>query len=108
MNDTPTTDDEIALLRRGHAAALEFRDDLSPLLIDYLAHGHTRHLIIHYLMFTAYTLADELYPAHDLNAESVNRENATNLLRVQLDTIIQYCQDFPTPPPHAADPDITH
>lgn len=107
MNDTPT-EQKLTQWLQLQAKSRKFIRELSPLVTRFLDHGHTPQLMIHDLIFAAYMLADQLFPAHDLPGASANRQMATDNLRVLLDAIIDKRKDIPTPLIEPINAETTH
>ena len=100
--------EETAQWLQHQAKSRKFADELSPFMARFLNDGHTTMHMIHDLMLAAYALADLHFPAHDLPAQSENRQKAEDHLRGFLDAIIKIRRDIPTPNVEAADTDTTH
>ena len=107
MNEPPKKEETTQWLQH-QAKSRKFADELSPFMARFLNDGHTTMHMIHDLMLAAYTLADQLYPAHDLPAQSANRQKAEYQLRAFLDVLIEMRRDIPTPTFEATDTDTTH
>jgi hypothetical protein len=104
----PPTKEEIAQWFELQAKSREFTDELRPLLARFLNDGHTAMHMVHDLMFAAYALADQHFPAHDLPGGSANRQKAEDHLRGLLNMIIDLRRDIPTPTFEATDTETTH
>ena len=59
-------------------------------------------------MFAAYAVTDQLFPAHNLPAQSANRKQANDHLRTLLNAIIDRRRDTPTPIFKPTDTDTSH
>ena len=107
MNEPPSKE-ELAQWLQLQAKSHEFSEELFPLIARFLNDGHTQPLMIYDLMFAAYAVTDQLFPAHDLPAQSANRQKAEDHLRTLLGAIIDRRRDTPTPIFEATDTDTSH
>ncbi len=107
MNEPPTKE-ELAVWFQLQDTSREFIDELGPLVARFLNDGHTKPLVMYGLMFVAYALADQHYPAHDLSDQSASRQKAEDHLHALLNAIIDMRRDNPTPIFDPTDTDTTH
>lgn len=107
MNEPPKTEEPAQWLQH-QAKSRKFAAELRPLLDRFFNDGHTPMHMIHDLILAAYTVADQHFPAHDLPAQSENRQKAEDHLRGFLEALIEIRRDIPTPAFEPTDTDTTH